>query len=390
MRKLILFASFLVCSFAATSATSQTPTPADAARATRAKQLSDYRRHLAKELEKVDAELKDLQPADVRAKSKEAAKDDPFKGITRRAQHAYQREHGFPLKEYGAKAPNPIPDPCEPQRLFIRADSLDNYLYAAVPTDKAKGASVNYTDNQLTDRRSATIQGMVSYVVLRDLCPDTPPDLAPFLSGYAIAPYVFAKGNLTAPRLASERSTLKFGVEAQWERSLGRPLRQVFTMSPYYQTDFRGIARAEGLNLYWDPVDLDWHLGGYIDTNPHLGWYWQFRAEADLRNVSNPGLTSLLLGRYAWGGAIAQLHLFLFPEATYVPSWLRNRVSFTGTAKYFYDFLSKTDVQLYSAELRYKLAEGGSSSISLKYERGTDKDTMSRVNQYVVLLNYAY
>src|SRR5215470_6082124 len=69
-------------------------------------------------------------------------------GDTARFQQQYLRELGYPNEAIAAPPPKPaVADPCDPQRLFIRANSLDNYLYGITPASKAKGASVSYTDD---------------------------------------------------------------------------------------------------------------------------------------------------------------------------------------------------------------------------------------------------
>jgi len=290
-------------------------------------------------------------------------------------------------------APKPPPnDACNPQRFFIRSDSLDNYLYGITPASKAKGASISYTDDLQKSLQTLTINGMMSYVVARDLCPPTPGNDVPFISAYSIAPFINAQGNLTEPQAKTERSALKYGAEAQLELSQFIFPRQVFTVAPYYQTDFRGIARVDGVSSYWDVYDPNLHLGGYISTplEPYLGWFLQLRGETDIRQVSNPGLTSLTKSEYAWTGGTARLNLFFFPLATNIPEFLRNRFSFIATVGVFHDAYSGQNIQKYTAALAYKITTDGSSSISLEYDKGTDKDTLTVLNQYLVKLTYAY
>ena len=268
--------------------------------------------------------------------------------------------------------------------------SLDNYLYAAATSSKAKGASISYTKDQLTGQQTATINGMASFLAFYNLCPSPPDGDGAFISGYAIAPYVLAKGNYTQPQLKSEHSALKFGVESELEVSRLLFLRQTFTWAPYYQTDYRNIARVNGMNFYWDPVDTRVNLGGYFfGTGTNLDWFWEIRGEADVREVATPGLTNLANRDYAWGGVTAAIHFFLFPNAD-VPDFFRNRFVLNGTAKYFHDFRSNMDVHLYEAELQYKIAPDGSSAISFDYKKGTDKDTLVYFNQYMISLTYAY
>lgn len=278
------------------------------------------------------------------------------------------------------------------QRLFVRADSLDNFLYTAPTTADAQGASVSYTNDRVAKIGTLAVQGQVSYVLFRDLCPPTPIQYVPFISGWAVVPFVAADGDFTSPRSKNEQSSVKSGVETQFELSRGLtlfgdfPLRQVFTFAPYYQTDFRGEARAYGFNGYWDAYDLRYHLGGYLKTDPYLGWFVQLRGEADIRQVDIPGVTGLSKTNYEWAGATARLTLNLFPSAD-VPDWLLNRFSFIATAKYFHDFNSGMDVNFYQATLKYRL--NPYSSIGLEYTNGTSKETLVYAQKYMIKLLYA-
>jgi hypothetical protein len=221
--------------------------------------------------------------------------------------------------------------------------------------------------------------------------PSQPGNGVPFISGYAIAPFVNAQGNFTQPEAKTERSSLKFGTEAEFELSQFILPRQMFTIAPFYQTDFRGIARIDGVSAYWDLFDPKLHLGGYFSTmlEPNLGWFLQIRGETDVLKVSTPGLTNLTKSDYAWIGGTARLNLFFFPYATNVPEFLRNRFSFVASVDAFHDMNSGQNITEYTAALAYKITTDGSSSISLEYDRGTDKDTLNFLNQYLIKLTYA-
>jgi hypothetical protein len=115
----------------------------------------------------------------------------------------------------------------------------------------------------------------------------------------------------------------------------------------------------------------------------------QIRGELDVRKVSTPGLTNLAKSDYEWAGGTARLNLFFFPYSTTVPEFLRNRFSFFATVSAFHDVNSGQNILEYTAALAYKITTDGSSSISLEYDRGTDKDTLNFLNQYLLKLTYA-
>jgi hypothetical protein len=89
-------------------------------------------------------------------------------------------------------------------------------------------------------------------------------------------------------------------------------------------------------------------------------------------------------------GGTARLNMFFLPYAMEVPDFIRNRFAFYAVANYFTDTRSGMNIHMYTANLAYKIAADGSSSISFEYDQGTDKDTLVKSNKYVVSLTYAY
>ena len=344
---------------------------------------------LAQKKSQYEALLKQTKAPPSKTKATNVSNAEPWKGMFETYQKQYVREGHYDWETIEKVKPNKA-DPCNPQRLFVRADSLDNYLYGITPTSKAKGASVSYLNDQVAGTQNIGIDGMVSYVVARSLCPETPLGDAPFVSGYSIAPYVQGQGSITIPQSKKEQSTAKVGVEAEVEVSRGFPLRQVFTIAPYYLSDYRGVARVHGVNAYWDAYDSDLHLGGYINTNPYLGWFVQVRGEADVRDVQAVGFTNLDKSRYAWLGGTIRASFFLFPSAMNVDPAFRNRISFIGEADWFDDARSGRQIHKYVATAKYNISDSGNSSIQLEYTRGTDKETLVYLNQVLVKLSYAY
>jgi hypothetical protein len=91
-----------------------------------------------------------------------------------------------------------------------------------------------------------------------------------------------------------------------------------------------------------------------------------------------------------WLGGTAQLYGFFFPTSLLVPDFLRNRLNLVVTYQGYRDAYSSVSISRYAAELAYNITENGDASVSVGYERGTNKDTMTWLNQYVVRLNYKY
>jgi hypothetical protein len=324
----------------------------------------------------------------------------------------------------------PEADPCRdgPQRLFIRRDRLDTFQYTderfargIISRADAKGASISMTRDHVEKSDALTINGRGTFIMARldplDKCsvpdasvgdPFAPLDFAAATTfGYILAPWIEGHGTLTEPRKKSERSNLQIGFDAQLALA-GGPLfdLQYLVATPYYQTDFRGQANVFGVRAAWEPYALDYHLGDRKDpTNPYLDWFWQLRAEADVRSVRDPGVSGLSQGRYAWLGGTSRLHLNFFPDRSKIEPFeeapfpaLVKRVYAKATFQYFLnvDDRSATTtytprmVRLFTTELGYNLTRDGMASVSLQYTRGTDKDTLEKANKYVLGLNFKY
>jgi hypothetical protein len=298
-------------------------------------------------------------------------------------------EDGLVKFDIAGKPLDRASDPCA-QRFFVRADPLDNFFYAVnAGYGNAKGASVSYTNDQIAKTQTTAIDGIVSYVVTDAACLEDPVPLAPYISGFALAPWISANGTLNEPFKATERSTLKTGFDVQVEAAYtGLFDRQYFSFSPYLQTDFLDEARIGGINLAWEPVQHLIFLGQGRPINDYIGGFWQLRAEADLLQVDKKGLTNLALGQHDWMGATARAYVYLFPIASEHnwPSWLLNRISFIGTAQFFRDAVTGQNIHYYSAALQYALSS--SIAVSFEYDTGTTKDTLVNANQYLVKLNY--
>ena len=183
-------------------------------------------------------------------------------------------------------------------------------------------------------------------------------------------------------------------------------------LSPFYQTDFSGLARIQGATIAYEPVAAKIALGATGAGSPYYSFFWQFRGQADWLNVDDPGLTSLVRGDTVRYGAIVRTNLALFPvrdEQHHWDDWLVGRVSLIGTAQYFRDSRTNADLPYYSIALQYKLGSckprdpsvplpkgevvqcviPGTSAVSLEYENGTNKDTSVRINQILLKLGFA-
>lgn len=185
-----------------------------------------------------------------------------------------------------------------------------------------------------------------------------------------------------------------------------------FYASPFYQTDFRGLAQIGGADFAWQPIAPELALAASAKGNPYYAFVWQFKGEAELTGVSNPGLTKLIKGDHTWIGETTSATLGILPLNPQI-NWgaIAGRVSLNASAEYYYDTQTGVTAPYYTASIQYKLGEckqtsgqkspqsdaataictiQGSSAISVEYDYGTNKDTLVKTNQYLVKFNYAY
>jgi hypothetical protein len=109
---------------------------------------------------------------------------------------------------------------------------------------------------------------------------------------------------------------------------------QYFYLSPFYETDYRGLAQIDGVDLSWQPVSFPLHLG-VAPTQSVFSFMWQFKAEAELTQVNNPGYTDFTTGgRHALVGETIRANVALFPLNSgasfgeWMDNWVAGRFSF--------------------------------------------------------------
>lgn len=300
---------------------------------------------------------------------------------------------GLPIERL-ADPPKPVADDCNPtQNLYIRRDRLDNNMYGITALSAAKGASLSFSDDNVAKQRTGVIDGAITYVLARSPCRERPEGLGrfdPFTSAYAIAAWTEGHGNIRTAR-RGEASDVRAGFDLQAEVASGLFNLQTFAISPYYQTDFRGEARGYGITGSWEPYLYNINLGAtLIRPSELLSWYWQAKAELDYKQIDEVGQTNLVRGHYAWAGGTLRLHAFPFPAGSPVLSEIAGRVHLSTTFQWYYDFYNQRAVRNFTSEAAYNLDSSGSTSISVAYSYGTDKNTFAKSNAYTVKLNYKY
>ncbi len=361
-------------------------------------EIKIYAMHKAKpmlakyDVHRVDAELDEIELANLKKDLEAVPAEDPnFLIEVGYLQDEAERKSGIPFAELAEQKPAPSANACDDgQGFYLRRDRLDISVYNnSIDKSGAKGASITYTSNQETDAEVAEVHGTASYVFARDPCAERPAGIAPsdaFVSGYAMALWTSLDGTLSDDR-AKEKSAAKLGIDAQAE-VFGGPLLdlQYLTLSPYFQTDFRGEASAYGISASWQPFLLDAKLGGsYRQVSPWFDFFWQLTGEADVLHVSEAGLTSLKEDAdYAWLGGSVRLNAFPLADL------LDYRLIVTAVYSYYWDAESKDDLWMVTPAIAYNIAPDGSTSVSLEYKKGTEKSTLKELDEYIASLNYKF
>jgi hypothetical protein len=316
----------------------------------------------------------------------------------------------YEYKNAGLKPPTPSskgPPSCDvAPTLFVRHDRLDTFQLRDQPqtVSGAKGASISGTDDERTSTEQLIVNGRAEYVLFGydGACGGSTASsrqsayAGPYY-GYTVAPFVDAQGTIDTPAKKTDVHNLQAGLDAQFTILNGQFFDDQYVIfTPYYQTDFDGAAQIEGVTAAWEPVLEAAHLGGYTGSpNGYLGWYWQVRGEFDEKHVTTVGYTGLTKGDYEWFGGTAQVHFDLFPNANkgnpFYKSpdpWLEDKLYINLTLKSFWNAADNRSATWFEGELGCNLTSDGKSSVSVKYDLGTDKDTLITSKKYLLSLNY--
>ena len=116
------------------------------------------------------------------------------------------------------------------------------------------------------------------------------------------------------------------------------------------------------------------------------------KAEADGLRVDNPGLTGLAANTdCSWLGGTARLNAFPLPNLfNYRLTWITSYAYYADVNSNNSLNNSNRNVHLLTTSLNYNFTETGKTSISLEYQNGTNRDTLEKLNQYMVTLNVKY
>lgn len=290
---------------------------------------------------------------------------------------------GVPVTEVLRASASDPSSPCNKQEgLYVRRDRFDLQTYNS-DLGKTQGAAIRISDN-LNGRTTGSIDGLVSYV-FRNPCIDPGDDYesGPYLAGYVTAPWVEAHGTFFDTANPNPANKIKFGLDMQYAVAEGHFPFQYLTAAPYFQTDFAGASRIYGFDASWTPYDIANRLGGAIAGTGPLDYYFDVRAETDLRYVEDGGQTGFMPNTaQAWLGARVGLKGWLFPER-----WGQNVPLSVGYA-YHWEAISRRTAELVTASIGWNFTPDKATSISLDFSAGVDKDTLRRRDAAVLSLNF--
>ena len=294
---------------------------------------------------------------------------------------------------------------------ILRQDQYDELSFVIPPpsggggTQVLQGASLTYQDDQVAAKQSATINALLGVSAYNGISQSVTCDAkhAPALSGYGFGAFVLGDGTYNQPTSATEKSALRFSLDAD-SQLCNMPIvsQQEYQLMPYYQTDFRGKASIEGFDGLWELFDRDYHLGGRTSVaeprdDAIVSYYFRVLAEANTFYVGNPGLTDFAANRtYALFGDTTQIKTVLFENNNKVPAFLCGRISLIGVARELWGV--QKPIYLYGGEVDYSLTGNASNakcagaagdvgssvngSISFSYTQGTDPATLVKQNIY--------
>lgn len=271
------------------------------------------------------------------------------------------------------------------------------------------GASVSGSIDQLKGTNSLTLQGYFG------LCAFCGNEIGDSIS-YSIGPAAITAGSLTNPFKPSPitPSGVRVGPDVQFV------LSDVFNIEnttgalnldalPYYQTDFRGLARMSGIELLAEPTNEFLRLHSTKCPEPDtqrclFGFTWRVVPEVDVTDVQNVGQTFYTVNRtYDWvGGNVQASAMFCQGSTPYCDSlpppvlqFLSNLIP-TVQYRYLTDAGGSGQTQSYFlGQLDYIIGEGkdsanGAATISASYISGTDEVTLQKMRQAKMSLNFKY
>lgn len=277
---------------------------------------------------------------------------------------------GLALSKF--EAPDLGKNNCKPaQRFFLTNSVVGSSLRSGNISSKAgNAASFSITENFQTNVTNWKADGALTWV-FGDPCVESDIDRKPneaTISAFVFAPFLefHGKGSNSAPGI----STLRAGIQSEFEIFSGPFNLQRIKINPYYQTDFQFEARAIGIEAVWTPTQTSWRLNSRHATTGPWDYWWNFQGILDYHRVENAGFSGLTSGtHYGWVGANINASFEYKPKAS---NGVYGNVGFQA----FHNIVSNQNVSKYTTEFGLYLDPKKKSSISVTYENGVNYQTL--------------
>lgn len=274
------------------------------------------------------------------------------------------------------------------KRFVLQEDVSQISLYhpeAVVPSKN--GASFSISRDHVNDLTSWQVSGALAWVprgwVNRCVLADqTERSSNAQVSGYGFAPFLSFQG--TGNSNAQDKSDLSVGVIAQLQLFGGVFDLQELTLAPYYRTDFQGKAEIYGIKASWKPYHFTSRLNGLQGDVGKRAFDWTLGVDVEYLKVKEAGNSGLSDDTdYGYIGANLGVGYTL---ADVGPHGLRLSVGVDA----YRDVLNDFGAINYNAALKFQLTADKRTSLELRYEHGTDRNTLQEVDGVTVNLRLAF
>lgn len=260
----------------------------------------------------------------------------------------------------------PPPPVCGDKAKFFLRNSAGS-LVLTNPSSRSPGsktAKVSLTNNALANSSKWSLNAALIYRWGIN-CHDAGKGFALDKSAYAVFGEIAASGEDPG----DNKNKATFGLIGEWQYAQGGLVdTQLFSISPYIQTDYEGDSRIFGLRGSWTPLDTKLGLGISAATDRFRKW-WSFKGLIDAQSVNAiQGTEFQDTGTNIWVGAKIGFDLEYDLNGFGELGTVFANASVAGHV----NVIDDDTTLMRSAEFGIYLDENRNSSISIKHDQGRD------------------